>query len=151
VTWNWINSGEGGAFVNATNLVYTAISSYSNQQSKTLTLRDSYPYVDTDIESPMISYEFEAAFEDPMEIGSDKIVYSVNFLIDTVGRTHAERDELNAIVWAGLETGPGGISGIGPMQLESLDIIHNYEVERTPRNYKATTIRARFSLEDHEL
>jgi len=146
-----ITGVAGGLFVNAANFINYYVSQYAATSGKTMTLRDRFPLVDDQITAPMICYETEFMTMDKLEISSNFMTYRISFLIDIIGRNRRERDQLFKIVHTGLEGAKSNVDGIGDFQLQSLDILGTWKVDKIYKKYDAMAIRVVLSVTDFKV
>lgn len=146
---------SGGLFVNFTHYTEYCISSFiaANYPDKlsgenAIQLKQAYDVDESQIVAPSVTFDFESAVPRNIETGSDYQKFSMNYLVDVIGRTQQERDFLVMCVNEGFQKGPEAISGYGSVNFRDASILVRYEVRRAPRNFRAMTLRARFEVDD---
>ena len=118
---------------------------------KEVTVKDRFPLVDTEIEAPCVTYEHEFTFQRPMELGQNTVRYGSYYLVDVVGRTKLERDELTSLTFNSLEESLSVISGMGLIEIDSMDLVGSWKINRAPRDYEVNTLRVRLVYDDFNL
>jgi hypothetical protein len=145
-----IDKVVGGIFVNVDNFIDFSIRTYAQFINQSVTIRDSYPQDVKKILGPLITFEFDFCTENALELGQNSVVYNLNYIIDAIGRTTLERDDLTYLVSKALNSRNPKIRDCGFIEYVGLDIIGQYKVINNGKRYYGNNLRLRFEINDYD-